>query len=235
MNEQEKNRSIEYILDHGLVTPLTARERIAEMTRTLGLRFIFWDTGYSILFAAVTLAAILALFCIVPSDYRCSAAVAAAPLLFLLITLFAETSERACGLYELKQTCRYTVRQITALRVMCYSAAGAAFSAVIAAISAESSFEFLSLLPLCLSALFVCAAVALSVLRFVRGQWANAIFSALWVFANIALPFALGKQWETALRGAPIALSVALAAVGAVILAYQISKMLSEVKTYAHA
>lgn len=235
MNEKVKNASIEYILLHGLVKPQTAKERITEMLRTIGFRFIFWDTGYSLLFTAVTLAGILVLFSFAPNNYRCSAAVGVAPLLFLLITLFAETSERACGLYELKQTCRYTIRQITALRVICYSIVGSAFTAVVAAMSATGGYEFLSLFPLCLSAMFICAVLGLSAMRFLPGKWVNAVFSAAWVFVNIALPFSLGEKWEAILRNMPIAISAAFAVFGAAVLAYQISKMLSEVKKYAVA
>lgn len=235
MNEKEKNASIEYILSQGLVKPQTARERIAEMLRRIGFRFIFWDTGYSLFFAAVTLAVVLVLFSLAPERYHCSAAVAVAPLLFLLITLFAETSERAGRLYELKQTCRYTIRQITALRVICYSVVGSVFTAIVAAISVDSGYEFFSLFPLCLSALFICAVLGLSAMRFLHGKWVNAVFAAVWVFVNIALPFSLGEKWEAILREMPIAFSVGLAVLGAAVLAYQIAKMLSEGKKYAVA
>jgi hypothetical protein len=234
MNEQEKNASIEYILSKGLVTPQTAWERLTEMTRTIGFRYIFWDTGYSLFFAAVTLAIVLALFIIVHDDYRYSASVTVAPLMFLLITVFTETSERASGLYELKQTCRYTICQITALRVACYSVLGAAFTTVIAVISAKDAYEFLVLFPLCLSALFVCAALSLTIMRFIRSKWAHAVFSAAWVFVCIALAFSL-KRWDTLLSGTPVILSVVIAVFGAAILAYQISRMLSEVDKYAVA
>lgn len=235
MDKKTKNASIEYILFQGLVKPQTARERIAEMLRTIGFRFIFWDTGYSLFFTAVTLAVVFVLFSFAPDDYRCSAAIAVAPLFFLLITMFAETSERVCGLYELKQTCRYTIRQITALRVICYSVVGFVFTAVIAAISTDSGYEFLALFPLCLSALFLCAALSISFMHFLHGKWVNAVFSAIWVFVNIVIPFSLGQKWEMVLREMPIAFSVVLAVLGGAAFAYQTSKMLSEVKKYAIA
>jgi hypothetical protein len=218
-----------------LVTPQTAWARIAEMTRAIGLRYIFWDTGYSLFFAAVTLAVVLVLFAFAPDDYRYSASVAVAPLMFILITVFTETSERACGLYELKQTCRYTIRQITALRVVFYSVLGAAFTAVIAVLGAKDAYEFLSLFPLCLSALFVCAALSLTIMRFFHGKWVHAGFSAAWVFVSIMLAFSLNKRWETLLSGTPVLLSVIVALIGAAVLAYQISRMLSEVDKYAVA
>jgi hypothetical protein len=240
MNEQEKNRSIEYILSQGLVKPQTARTRITEMVRTMGVRYIFWDTGYSLFFAGITIAFAVFLFAVVIQNdtnynYSYSAAVAVAPLLFLLITAFAETSERACGLYELKQTCRYTVRQITALRIICYSIAGALFTAVISLTAAKDAYQFLSLFTLCLSALFICAAISLAAMRYLRNKWFNAVYSFLWVFANIALTFSLNKNWETALSGVPLLISLILAVFGGMLLVYQISKMLSEGKTYAVA
>ncbi len=235
MNEKAKNASIEFILSQGLVKPQTATGRVGEMMRSLSLRFVFWDTGYSLFFAALTLAGVLVLFSLVPDAYRCSAAVAVAPLLFLFAIVFAETSERVGGLYELKQTCRYTIRQITALRVICYSVLGSAFTAVVAVVSTDSGYEFLVLFPLCLAALFVCAVLALSVMHVLRGKWGHAAFSAAWVFVNIALPFSLGDKWEAILRGMPIAFSAALAVLGAAMLACQISKMLREAKKYAVA
>ena len=235
MNEERKSASIETILAQGLVTPQTARARIAEMTRALGFRCIFWDTGYSLFFAAVTILAVLALFIFSSEDYRYSGAVAVAPLLYLLITAFAETSERACGLYELKQTCRYTIRQITALRVGCYSVVGAAFTAIVSVIGAESFYEFAALFPLCLSALFVCAALSLTAIRWLKGRWVLAAFSAAWLIVSVALPFSRNELWEAFLSRVPIAVSAAVALAGIAVFSYQGSKMLSEVKKYAYA
>ena len=235
MNEQEKNASIEYILSRGLVKPQSTRERISEMVRRVGFRFIFWDMGYSLFFTLLSLAVVITLFCLSPTNYRCSATIACAPMLFLLITLFAETSETACGLYELKQTCHYTVTQITTLRVVCYSFAGTIFTVIIAAASAEGVYEFLSLFSLCLSALFLCAVLEIAVMRVIRGKWTNAVYSAVWVFVNTLLPLSLGETWENLLLEMPLALSLALAVASILVFAYQVSKMLSEVKKYAVA
>jgi hypothetical protein len=246
MNETDKARSIEYIITRGLAKPQSLPARAVEMVRALGWRHIFWDTPYSLCFAALTLAAVCLLFATAPEAARFSTAVAISPLLFLLITAFAETSEMFCGLYELKQTCRYTIRQITAIRVICYSAAGAAFTAVVAVVQARDAHEFLSLFSLCLSALFVCAALELACMRLSLGffgnarafglnRWASAAFSAAWVFANIALSASFAKGWEAALRSAPVAITTIVAFAGAAALAFQISKMLSEVDNHALA
>jgi hypothetical protein len=227
MNEKERDASIEYILARGLAAPQTTRARVAEMVRAIGFRHIFWDTGYSLLFAGITVAFVFALFVGTPYESRYSAAVAAAPLLFLFITVFAETAERASGLYELKQTCRYTARQVTALRVICYSVAGATFTALVAVAGARDAYEFLSLFPLCLSALFVCAALSMAVLRFSRCAWLNFGYMAAWVFVSIGLAYVFKDDWEAALHGVPVAVSAAAAVISAAAFARQVSRMLS--------
>jgi hypothetical protein len=235
LDNNKKNASIEHILDHGLVKPKGAAETICEMLSNLGVRFVFWDTAYSIIFAALTLAVILVIFAAVPQDYRYSATVTAAPMLFLLITAFAETSERASGLFELKQTCRFTVCQVAALRVICYSLASVVFTAIIAALSMDSAHEFMSMFTMSLAALFTCAALNLKICRRVAWRWVNAVFAAVWVFASFAAPFALKGNWEAALSGVPVIVSLVIAVVGAGLFAFQIAKVLSEVKIYAHA
>jgi hypothetical protein len=235
MNENERNASIEYILSRGLVKPQSTRERTMEMIRTMGFRFIFWDMGYSLFFALLSITAVTTLFSFAPDSYHRAAAVACAPMLFLLITLFSETSERALGLFELKQTCRCTITQITTLRVLCYSFAGTVFTIIITAVSVEGVYEFFSLFPLCLSALFLCAVLEISVMRAFRGRWASAVCSAAWVCVNILLPLSLKETWETLLRAMPLAVSLALAAASILIFGYQISKMLAEARKYAVA
>ncbi len=229
MNEAEKNKSIDQILAQGLVNPQTTGERISGMLRELGLRFIFWDTGYSLFFAAITLACTFALFMLAPSTYRISATVAVAPLLLLFAILFAETSERLGGLYQIKQTCRYTIRQIAALRILCYCALGILFTVFVALVRADQEFGFFSLFPLCLSALFVCAALSLSMLHQARNQWNYPVFSAIWLLATIVVPLSFGEAWESTLREMPLMFSIGLTVIGVGLFVWQISKMLREV------
>lgn len=235
MNEKMKEASIAKILELGLVKPQTMSDRMREIVRSLGLRFLFWDTGYSLFFAGLTLAIVLVLFCLAPDAYRSSAAVAVAPLFFLFAVLFTETSERLGRLYELKMTCRYTIQQITALRVTCYAILGTAFTAAIAMVSADDAYAFLVLFPLCLSALFICAFLALVLMHKSRSKWAHAALSAAWLFTSITFPFYLGDKWETFLLGVPIGVSLVLALLGGAALAYQIIIMLREVQRHAVA
>jgi hypothetical protein len=235
MDENKRNASIDYILSRGLVKPQGAAALTREMLRTLGLRFIFWDTAYSLVFAALTLVPLVVLLILAPQTYRFTATFAIAPSLFLLITAFAETAERSGELYELKQTCRYTVRQITALRVGSYSLAGIVYCSAIVFTSAENAAEIIRLLSLCLASLFVSAAASLTVMRRQRGRWAGIGFAAFWLLLNLTMPVRLGESWEAFLVQTPTAISLSITAIGAAALIYQLQKMLTEVKIYAIA
>jgi uncharacterized membrane protein YqjE len=230
-----KDENIRYILDRGLIRPKTPRERVADILRALGLKYIFWNTAYSLIFAALTVMVVLAVFVAVPDSYRFSVTVAAAPLLYLLIAVFTETTERANGIYELKQTCHYTIQQITALRTAFYSLAGAVYTAALAVSAMRSSDEFLPMLALGLLALSVCAVPQLLITRLSRSKWTNAMYAAIWVFVNLALPVKFGASWENNLANVPVVFSFGVAAVATITLAYLIRKMLMEVKPYARA
>ena len=235
MTDKEKNASIEYILAQGLVTPPTFWARVTKMHNVINWKFIFWDLSYSLIFAAVTLLGIVFLLRHAPMDYQYSVALGFSPVLFLLIMLFAEMNERACGLYELKQTCRYTSRQITALRSIYYSLAGAAFTVIVTVFSTEGVAQFLRTLPVSLGGLFLCAAAGLSVLRLSRGKWAIAVFSIAWMCVNLTLPITLGENWELFLSGLPLVFTIAFAIIGAAGFIYQTNKMLTEETQYATA
>ena len=194
ISEKNKDASIEKILSQGLVPPPSAGKQIKKMLQTLDMRFIFWDLGYSLFFTGITLALVLILLLFVPSEFRYSATVFSAPLLFLLILLFSETSERVSGLYEIKQVCFFHIHQITALRVIFYSIIGAVFSVFISATGVKNGHEFFLLLPICLFALFLCAYGGLVVMRRFP---ANRLLSAIGTLDSLVLcPLSCSRKWE---------------------------------------
>jgi len=235
MTEHEKRASVEYILAQGFVKPQTFWEHITKMYQTFGLRFIFWDLSYSLIFAAVTLSGLALLFFSAPLNFEYSAAFGFSPILFLFIMLFNEMGNRACGLYELKQTCHHTSRHITALRCICHSVLGFIFAITVTALCTENTVQFFRLLPLCLGGLFLCATIKLSVIRLTRNKWAIAIFSSAWLTVNLVLPIIFRENWETFLSSLPLALTISFAISGAAVFIYQTNKMLTEGNRYAAA
>jgi len=236
MTDKDKNTSIEYILSQGFVKPLTTWDRVTKMHRVLGWKFIFWDLSYSLTFVFVTLLGIIFLYYHAPiNDYPYAVAVGFSPILFLLIMLFAEMNERACGLYQLKQTCLYTSRQITTLRCIYYSVVGIVFAVCITAFSTDNATQFFSVLPLCLAGLFLCAAMKLTIIRWTHSKWAIAVSCVMWLLVNIVLPLTLGERWEIILSSVPIIFTIIFAMASVAVFMYQTNKMLTEENSYAIA
>ncbi|MCL2372906.1 MAG: hypothetical protein FWC78_05845 [Defluviitaleaceae bacterium] len=232
----DKDKSIEFILSQGFTRPPSFYVKVAKMHGILGWRFIFWDFSYSFIFLLVTLAGVVFLLRHAPVyEFPYSVAAGFSPILFLLITLFTEINERTCNLYQLKQTCRYTSRQVTALRSMYYSVVGVGFAVLVAAISTDGAAQFFRVLPLCLGGLFLCAAVELLVIRLSRSKFAIAATSAAWLAVNLSMPMTLGVRWEALLSGTPLLLAVAFPVAAAAAFIYQTNKMLMEENSHAIA
>lgn len=231
-----KNDQIEFILTQGLRKPKSAKEKMSEVARSIGFRNIFWDTGYGLLLTAITLLIVSSIFIFMPEEYRFTTSTIAAPLIFLLILFLTEMSERVNGLYELKQTCHYTILQVTTLRVICYSMIGFIFTIGIVWFSTGNGYDFLLLLSICLFALSLCATLSLSFIKIFHGKWTFAMFSCIWIVLSLLIPFTLGiERWEGLLREMPITLMIILAIIGCISLAYQLKKIFSEVRNYATA
>ena len=230
-----REASITYILDEGFTAPLSIWHRARRIAEGLGLRFVFWDTAYSLIFAGLTVAVVALVVTATPEEWRYTVAAACSPLLFLLITLMTEVVERATSMYDLKQTSHFTIRQITALRIMAYSLVGAVFATVVAVLAAHSAHEVASLLPLSLAVLFLCATLEISTLQLTRNPWAVAVFTALWLTVSLGLPLRYKQDWEGFLANLSVAITGLIALVSLGILVWQISRMLNETRKYAVA
>jgi len=205
----------------------------------LGVRYLFWDMKSSLLFATIVLVFVLSILMTVSSAYHHTVAVAIAPLIFLSFSIITEISAWIDGLYELKQTCSYTVHQITALRTVIYSIGGIIVAIVVSIGNSQSMYEFFSIFALCLSALFACAVLTLMSTRLFRSRRVFMLFGVLWVFTSTigALITNLRHDglWELALQRVPIIISTMAALTGAIVLIKQLSKMMKEGIANAHS
>jgi hypothetical protein len=233
--DRRRDESVSRILSRGLASPPTMRGQIASMARCMSLRHVFWDASFGFILAALTAALIIMITAISPDSDRRAALIVAIPSLYLALSAFVETAERFGSLYELKRSCRFTICQITALRTQCFAAAGVAPCAIGVWITSADSQGFMSLMCLCLAALFVCAAASLAVMRWSRRRWAYAVFAAAWTVVSLAMPRCLGGAWSAFLAGVPALASLAVAVAGAALAAAQTRSILLEVKPYAYA
>lgn len=192
-----KDESIEFILEQGLQKPKSTWRKMSEIVRTLGYRHIFWDTSYGLFITMITLLLASIIFITLPEEFLFTAATIIAPIIFLIVLLFTEMSERISGLYELKQTFHFSIIQITALRIIAYSLAGFILTMFIILFSTENRDEFLLLFSLSLFGLSICATFSLFLIRRFSGKWGLTIFAIAWMIPTMMIPLLFGiKKWE---------------------------------------
>ena len=225
MNDStQKDISIDYILDKGLQKKRSLWSMLTEIYRTLGFRLVFWDTAQAFVLTALTLTGLLLFLPFSAQTLQHTLLFGCSPLLFVVVVFFSETIERVDGLYELKLTCKYTIRQIVAFRILFFSLLGIVFSVGLTVYSANNSFEVLRLLPLSLSALFICSFICLSLVRRFSGKLTYAIAALLWAVISFVPALAIGEKWELFLSGLPVAITVCVLVLSCVLFLVELKK-----------
>ena len=221
----EKDAAIEAILSKGLKRPQSIGAQFREMYHVLGLRSVFWDTAWALVLSVMAVVPIFFAQLIFPTDYKYTVLFSFSPLFFVLAVLITETVERSDGLYELKMTCKYTIRQITVFRVFCFALAGVVVSAGAAAAYADSMSQFYSLLPISFSALFLCAFLFLFLMRRFARRWVFGLSAIVWVLAALIPALVFGGRWESFLSGLPAAITIAAAVCAGGLCLHEIGKL----------
>jgi hypothetical protein len=245
MNDSEKNTSIEYILDHGLVKRRSFAKLLGGLYRQLGFRYLFWDTAQIVVLIMVTLVALLLILPNAPIDMKYSLLFAGSPLIFLLSMICSDAAERVSGLYDLKMTCKYSLRQVNVFRIICFSLLGIVFSvgagSVIGisskvAAAADEKWAF-DLLALSLASLFLCAFMFFAIIRHFPGRFAGIIGGVIWLVLGVVPMAVFGNRWELLLMSIPSAITGIVAVISAALCGYELTKLLKSNQTeeYSYA
>lgn len=214
----ERDKAVEAILREGLTRPVSTPTFLLNIYRNLGFRVIFRGALPGIMLSCLIAVAYIVLVGMQSELMNMSRNYYTllflfSPALFMGLTLSTEAIERVDGLYELKMTCRYTIRQITAFRLLCFSLVGTIFAVVGSLIfySVTEAGYLLQLLSLALSSVFLCTLLIIYTMRRLRMGWY--IGAGIWLALG-TLPIALfGQQWNTLLSHLPPAITLSVAVI----------------------
>ena len=216
----EREAAIAGILARGLVRPVSTVVFLRDMLGRLGLRVIFRGSLPGVVLSLMVAVLYVVAVVFYERQWNGDANYYAwvflfSPLLFVGLTLSSEITERLAGeLYALKMTCRYTVRQISAFRLLCFSLAGTVFAVIGGYVfhTATEAGQLMQLLSLSLGSVFLCTLLIIFTIRRLRvGWWFGALSWMVLGFVPILL---LGQQWGEILSHVPpvLALGVGFAA-----------------------
>ncbi|MDR2973265.1 MAG: hypothetical protein LBV00_00930 [Propionibacteriaceae bacterium] len=235
MTLSDRQASIDYILEKGLLTRDSALDKARMLIRRLGLRLMFGDGPLVIVFAALALGITALVAGCAPVEWRHSVAVGCSPIAFLVIANVSEAVDRASRVYDIRQTCYFTVAQVTAVRVMCLGAVGVFVTALVAGLAATSAGDFLHLLLLAVAALSMCAAAQLMIVGRRHRLALSVGLTVVWVGLGLGLPLVLGLFWEQLLASLSWVVAVTVCVVCAALVVWRAIRMLTESRYHAFA
>lgn len=213
-SEEEKNRSIRLILDAGLPQKGPLGLRLPGLVRAIGLRNLFWNTG-SCMFLALLGGVLLVLFFTIPAAFQRQMLPAglllASPAVYGLLLFLTSWRERQMGIDLMTMTCYYTLKELTALRMVLFGGANALLNIFFVLVlwrRADPALSLFQMMGASLSALFLYGTATLLALSRRRNRpW---LVPALWCAACTA-PAALGADLLGILSGISGAAALAFA------------------------
>ncbi len=208
-SQDEKERAIEYILSIGLSKPKSLWKHFYELYRALGFHYLFLNTMLPVIISVALMIGFIVL-CPLPSEqFKNAVLFATAPVFFIFVVLLTEIVERSSPLYELKMTCKYTIQQITAFRVLCFSLMGSVFCTLTSLFSRfPDVLDFFRALSLSLFALFICSFLSIFLMRYFNWKWTHFTPVLLWMMIGLFPIWILRERWESFLSQLPIVITV---------------------------
>lgn len=121
LSEIEKNHAINEIVKKGIVKPSDKFRKMLEIKRVCTFRILFFGVG-DCLFLGLLIAVCLWLFLIqAASQVIVCMIFAVSPFAYIASYLLTTWKEQLLQLYDIKMTCRYTLRQIFTFRMIYFS------------------------------------------------------------------------------------------------------------------
>lgn len=204
-NEIEKNETIKKIILIGLKPKKNLFQYMKELFYSIGYRCIFWDTLDCFIFSILGTMALYGLVKLVMIKQPLSMIFAIAPVFYILLTLITEMKEKLSGLFELKMTCKFTIRHITAIRLICFSLLGIVMCTLMSTGVYLSSIAlvFWNILIIALLSLLVTSLAIVVIMIYFSGPKALYISFAVWVMIYILPSVIFRNQWEIILSKIP--------------------------------
>lgn len=214
-NKREKDISIEYILNNGLSKPKSLRCYLREIYRTLGPCYVFMNTAQAIIISAIAAAAFSLFYPLSHEQNIYSTLFACAPVFFMCIVMFTEAIERTGEMYELKMTLKYTIQQITAFRILCFSFLGTISCILMSFYFSRLTiaFNFLKAFSVSLCSLFICALLTIFIMEHFNHRWIYFSAMFVWIIISLLPSWIFGQAWELFLSNIPVAITILVAIV----------------------
>ncbi len=121
LSEAEKDSAISEIVEKGVIKPGDRFRKMLEVRRVCTFRTLFFGVGDCFLLGILIAACIWLLLIQAGSQVIICMVFAVSPFAYIASYLLTSWKEHRLQLYDIKMTCRYTVRQVSAFRMIFFS------------------------------------------------------------------------------------------------------------------
>lgn len=216
-SEAEKQLSIEYIKENGLVKSENIFSAMKRIYKNLGIKNIFFGVGDCLFLAFICVLAAFGISSQMEPEYLNCTVLVTAPLFFVIAHLLTSWKDYMSGTAEQKAVCKYKPTHITAFRML-------TFSLISIVCDIPASFilsrlleeEFLSVLLFSFCSLFLYSLVMTLSLLAIRWRFVEYAVPAAWVAVNLIPSLSLQK-WAFFLNSLGSALPLAFCVILAVL------------------
>ncbi len=156
LSEEEKENAIRSIIKQGIVTPKSRIKGIIDICKSCTFSVLFFGIGDCV-FLSILITLCLWLFFLEAGKKTILCTVfTLSPFVYLMSFSLTTWKEKILQLYEITMSCRYTIRQVTALRMIYFSIGNMLINTVVLAIVSRNEFAaFWKMLGLSFSSLFL--------------------------------------------------------------------------------
>lgn len=190
-DREEKKHSMQIILEQGMPSGKRSPMWILDLIGKIGIRNLFWGTQDCIFLALIGTAGLAILFLLPAASYMEISLLGlflVSPAFYGLLHLLTIWKEQQAGLYEIKMTCQYTLRELTALRMVFFGGASVLIDVLFVLLLCRQSQVILSLLKMMgisLSALFLYGMATLMLLSLGKKKESQLFVPVAWCFLCI--------------------------------------------------
>lgn len=215
-SEAEKQNSINYIKEKGIIKKDNLFSAMSRVYRNLGVKNIFFGVGDCLFLAFICVITALGISSMMEPEYLNCTVLVTAPLFFAVAHLLTSWKDYMSGTAEQKAVCKYKPSHITAFRLLTFSLISIAFDIPASFILSKLlEREFLSVLLFSFCSLFLYSLVLTVSLLFIRWRYIEYAVPAVWVAVNLipSLSFQKWAQFLNSMNSAlPLVFCVLLAA-----------------------
>ena len=201
-SETQRETAIQNIVKQGVISPADKIRKLINVALECPFRVMFFGIG-DCLFLGVLITTCLWLFLMqLDTKVILCCVFALSPFAYIISFLLTSWKEYALQLYEIRSSCRYTMRQITALRMICFSFINMIINAaaLLLLVKMQAAFiPFWKALGLSFSSLFIYGVIML--FFHIKGNsfLAALIPPATWCIVSLAAVTLCGSRIESLL------------------------------------